>query len=287
MPKTPDDLEGRKPQVWDAQENRDWLYAMPYKANMRHMWIDCNRLVSAGRGDKKTEFAEIYTASRDIAQRSGNYASLWEETATRYQELMECEEDLRSDDWIIFDVNVQIAWNTCNTCHLSAWSPHYLHVTEGAINAWTSDKLTPHEGNIQIKTPPPEIQNRRSMKALLDAFALIDECNLKKDPKYVDQMLEGCKTIFQIASSRATYWRAIQKSALEMTLYSDASVDLDEGELDLEMYASLELDPDELYGKDIDKVREAYGKMITQCKACHATQAGGEREVMTPLSWNK
>lgn len=264
LPKTPDEIEGRKPQVWDDQENRDWLFAMPFKADMRHMWIDSNRIVSAGRGDRKTDFSAIYTASSDIAQRSGNYAKLWEDAAQRYQNLMECEEDLRAGDWISFDVDVQIAWNACNTCHLSAWSPHYLHVTEGSITAWTSDKLTPLEGNIETDSPPPEIQNRRTMHSLIDAFSLIDKCNLKKDPKYVDQMVEGCKTIIRIATQRGKFWRAINESAMLMKLNSD---------------------PDET--KDVDKVQSAYVQMVAQCRTCHATQASGERKIMTPLSWEK
>lgn len=258
MPKTPDELEGRKPLIWDAQENGDWVNNMPYKADMRHMWIDCNRLVSAGRGDAQLDSDATFTTSADISRRAGKYAELWQMTADYCEELLDFEQEVRAGDWQGYDIAMNDAWNSCNNCHLAAWAPSYLHVTDDVIRAWNSDKLTPSGVDIEVHNPPPEIPNRRTMAELNTAFELIDKCYQERTPESIDKALEGARTIIRIASQRATFWATIKEQA---DLIKES--------------------------KDVDEIRDAYNVMIAQCKACHAMQAGGERKIMTPLSWDK
>jgi hypothetical protein len=265
IPTTPDELENRKPLVWDAQENHDWLYDMPYKADMRQMWVKCNRIVAAGRGDKQPTYDEIWTASGDIARRSNKNARLWEAAVEKYEALLEDAEYAREGDWMTFLPDLKEAWNTCNDCHMAAWSPYFQHVNVGVIETWNQNRLQHKGHSMKMTDPPPSTKNREVMKELQAAFDKIDKCFLEKGganvDKNIDAMVEGCNAIIKVAKERAQYWRTISDNATAIRTAAD--------------------------NKDVDAIKAAYGVMTAQCKSCHAVNVGEVRDVMTPMTWDK
>jgi cytochrome c556 len=244
-----------KPPIgWDDQADRDWLYRSQYKAHMRHMWIDCNRIVSAGRGDLEPTWYEIESAASDIRRRAGDFAGFWSEIDEAGGLVLECAED---NDRIGASKEFKRLGAACDGCHLASWSPAYLHVTGEEIDNWRKNiPSTPGMSEVMAE-PPPAIPNRKSMQDIFFHYQMVE---LRLQKWEVADLKESMSHIRPEAAKRAARWRTVETSAGTI--------------LDL------------ANKRKRDGMKDAYNAMTNACLACHGEQAGGLRDIMLPMPWD-
>jgi cytochrome c556 len=220
---------------------------------MRHMWIDANRIASAGRGDKQPNFDEIWAGAADIARRSGLMQGYWEGVRNGVQSALLALED---SDRIGAADGVRAAGLSCDGCHMATWSPAYLHVTGKVVDAWAAGKDTPPDHLESDSNPPPEIPARRVMADLWKHLQAAQQAVKAWDQPALEAAL---KEIERPAGSGAAYFKTVNENAAK-----------------LETAARM---------RKVDGMREAYTAMRAACVSCHATNAGPARAILTPLSW--
>lgn len=242
-----------KPPSWDDQGNRDWLYRMQFKDHMRHLWIDANRIASAGRGDEQPAWDEIWAGAADIAQRSALMQRYWEGVRDGAAEGLLALED---DDRIGTADAVRAAGLACDGCHMATWSPAYLHVTGGVLDAWAAGKNTPADHLETDKNPPPEIPARRVMANLWRHLQAAQVAVKDWDKPALEAAF---KEIQGPATSGASMWKTVHDHAAAIEAAARA--------------------------RKRDGMGDAYKAMRATCIVCHAANAGPDRPILTPLAW--
>src|SRR5690606_19552455 len=137
---TPGGAEG-KPPSWDDQSDRDWLYRSQFKTHMRHLWINSNRVASAGRGSAEPTWHEIRAGAEDIRNRARMLGGYWQQLRESTETMLECVED---EDRFGATLEFRELGAACDGCHMATWSPAYLHVTNKVVQGWLANKPTPH-----------------------------------------------------------------------------------------------------------------------------------------------
>lgn len=242
-----------KPPSWDDQGDRDWLYRMQFKDHMRHMWIDANRIASAGRGDKQPNYDEIWAGAADIAQRSALMQRYWEGVRDGIKEAALALED---DDRAGVARNVRSAGLACDGCHMATWSPAYLHVTNSVLDAWVANRETPADHLETDKNPPPEIPARRVMAELWKHLQAAQVAVKAWDKPALEAAF---KEIEGPAGSGAAMWKKVHDNAAIIEAAALA--------------------------RKRDGMAAAYTAMRATCMACHVANAGSDRPILTPLAW--
>ncbi len=243
-----------KPPSWDDQSDNLWPYRSQFKAHMRHLWLDANRLVSAGRGDARPTFNEIYASAADISRRAGLMHGFWKGIADHAQMLQMAVED---DDRPGATEEMRELGLSCDGCHMATWSPAYLHVTLHTIDAWKANQIKLGMEMETDKEPPPEIPNRVVMQSMWKQFQAAESA-LKAWNKA--EALRQVEQISGMAKTRAALWRTVQENA-------DALVELARAERK-------------------QGLSQAYTDMTAACRTCHAAFAGPERPVHNPMPWD-
>lgn len=244
-----------KPPVnWDDQSDRDWLHRSQFKTNMRHMWIDSNRVASAGRGDMEPSWAEIRAGAGDIRTRASLIGGFWAKIQQHAEEALLCADD---EDRIGVTNELVGLNEACDGCHMLSWSPAYLHVTEGVVDGWLAGKDTDHTANKVEQLPPPEIPNRQAMK---DLWFHTQMAELRLKNWEVEDLQAELKAILPEAKVRAERWKTVTDNAGKL-------VDL-------------------ARARKREGMKDAYIEMTSTCLACH-TQLVGGREILIPMPWDK
>ena len=244
----------KPPIAWDDQADHDWLHRSQYKQHMRHMWIDCNRIVSAGRGDLEPTWYEIHSAAADIKRRAGDFAAFWAEIDESGGAILECVED---EDRIGATREYQRMGAACDGCHMTSWSPTYLHVTSEEIDNWRNNKPSTPGMSIEQADPPPAIPNREAMKLVFFNYQMVELRLQKWEPA---DLKESMAPLRAEAAKRAERWRTVESNAAKLV---------------------------EAAGKrKREGLKEAYEAMTYTCLQCHTEHAGGIREIMIPMPWD-
>jgi hypothetical protein len=244
----------KPPASLDDQSDRDWLYRSQYKSHMRHLWIDSNRIVSAGRGDLEPTWFEIRASARDIRERAELMGGYWSEIVARGEEVQMCAED---EDRMGASNEFRALGAACDGCHMATWSPAFLHVTSGTIDRWLKNLPTKHGENEQDTVPPPAIPNREAMKRLYFHYSMAEMRIEQWQPQDLNDALSK---LLPEAKIRADRWKTVATRAAE-----------------LEQLATR---------RTREGMKEAYTTMTNACIACHAEQAGGGREILIPMPWD-
>lgn len=255
-PLAQDNQPGKKkgpPPSWDDQSDTDWLYRSQFKSNMRHMWIDANRIVSAGRGDKRPNYDEIWAGAEDIARRARGGLSFWKAIASQADMMQMALDD---DDRAGAADEFRALGMACDGCHMAAWSPAYLHVTLKHLDAWQQNRIKLGMEMEQDKEPPPEIPHRKTMQKLWQQYQAAQLA--LQDWKKAEAKSEVAK-IGQEARVHMVFWQQVLDNAERLLALSKS-----------QKHAGM---------------AEAYTTMITACRACHSAYAGPERPVHNPMPW--
>lgn len=247
------DTTPAKPAVsLDDQSDRDWRFRSQYKAHMRHLWIDCNRIAGAGRGDLEPTWHEIRASAMDVAARAKLLGGYWADIEARSGTIVECVED---EDRIGASDELKAMGAACDGCHLATWSPAYLHVTLDTMQRWLNNQPAEHgAGEVDVE-PPPAIPNRAVMQGLWDRYQKAESRLTKWDPTGVKNHLEAIRPV---AAERAQLWKTVGDNAEKLVALATA-------------------------GKR-DGMKEAYTAITAACAGCHGKQTD-QREIMAPMAW--
>jgi cytochrome c556 len=243
-----------KPPVgWDDQSDHDWLYRSQYKQHMRHMWIDCNRVVSAGRGDLEPTWHEIDASGADIRRRAEDFAGFWAEIDAAGGAILEAVDE---DDRLSARREYQRMGAACDGCHMASWSPTYLHVTSEEISNWRSNKPSTPGMTIAQAEPPPAIPNREAMKTLFFNYQMVE---LRLQKWEIEDLKKSMAPVRAEAAKRAERWKTVADQA-------GVLVDL-------------------ARKRKREGLKDAYEKMTYTCLQCHTEYAGPIRDIMIPMPW--
>lgn len=256
-PLAQDNQPGKKkgpPPSWDDQSDTDWLYRSQFKSSMRHMWIDANRIVSAGRGDARPNYEEIWGSAEDIARRAKQGYNFWSSIAKTVDALHLAMDD---DDRPGANDEFRALGVTCDGCHMAAWSPAYLHVTLDHMEKWKQNRIKLGLEMEKDKEPPPEIPHRVFMQKLWEQYQAAQLA--MQDWKKAEAKAETLK-IAEAAKVQMVYWQQVLVSAEKLVELAKAQKKAG--------------------------MADSYTAMITTCRACHAAFAGPERPVHNPMPWD-
>jgi hypothetical protein len=244
----------KPPIAWDDQADHDWVHRSQYKQHMRHLWIDCNRIVSAGRGEMEPTWHEIHSAAADIQRRAGDFAEFWAEIDDSGGVILECVED---EDRIGATREYQRMGAACDGCHLATWSPTYMHVTTEEMENWNNNKPSTPGMMIEMADPPPAIPNREAMKTLFFNYRMVELRLQKWEPEDLKKSMEPLRAE---AAKRAARWKAVADEAGKLVEAAKK--------------------------RKRDGMKEAYNKLTLTCLQCHTENAGPIREIMIPMPWD-
>lgn len=244
----------KPPITWDDQGDRDWRFRSQYKMHMRNMWADCNRIVTAGRGDAVPTWHELWSNAADIEQRARLIGGFWRELEQRSAELLECAAD---DDRIGATEQFRYLGAACDGCHLSTWSQAYLHVTEGILEGWLRNRVTHGQAEEVDPNPPPLIPNRTVMQQLYKDYA---NTELFLERWMVEDLRQSVTAMQPEFKKRAERWQAVRDNAAEIVELAKK--------------------------RKREGMKEAYGRMTAACLACHADNAGEGRQILVPMQWD-
>lgn len=242
------------PPSWDDQSYRDWIYRNQYKQHMRHLWLGCNRVVSAGRGDLEPTWVEIVGSAGDIQRRAEMFEGFWQTIFASGEEIQYCLDD---QDRMGAAAEFTKLGDACDGCHMATWSPAYLHVTKGTIDRWLNNLPTAHNVSEMDNNPPPAVPNREAMKKLNFHYLMSTQW---LEGWKVEDMKKSLDQITPEAETRSRLWNAVATNAKKI-------VDLAQR-------------------RKREGLEEAYNAMTHACLTCHASNAGGEREILIPMPWN-
>jgi cytochrome c556 len=242
------------PPSWDDQSDRNWLYRSQYKTHMRHMWINANRIVSAGRGDEQPAWPEIWASAEDIQRRAALLGGFWRDLDHRAAGMLEAIED--GDNFGAY-AEFRALGAACDGCHMATWSPAYMHVTVDVMDGWLKNKPTPHGVEEVDLNPPPAIPNREVMKQLWDAYYLVE---LRRELWQVEDLRKNLGRMTPEFKQRAELWRQVEQNAARLVMLA----------------------------RDFkrDGMQQAYTAMTNACLSCHAQHAGEAREILIPMPWS-
>lgn len=242
------------PAVWDDQSDPDWRHRSQFKASMRHMWIAANRIVSAGRGDKRPNYDEIWPAAADIARRARMAHNFWSEIARTVDNLALALDD---DDRPGANDEFRALSAACDGCHLATWSPTYLHITPNTVEAWKQNRIKLGMEMEHFDNPPPEIPNRVLMQKLWKQYqaAQVALQDWKK-PQVKSELVP----VAEAARAQAQLWGQVADNAAQLAELARA--------------------------QKRAGMPEAYANMSAACRACHAAWAGPERPIHNPMPWD-
>lgn len=237
----------------DDQSDRDWLYRSQYKSHMRHMWIDANRIVSAGRGDLEPTWYEIRASAGDIRRRAELISGFWSDIVKRIEEIEWCADD---DDRMGAANEFRALGASCDGCHMATWSPAYLHVTNSIIDGWLTNQPTNHQADEQDAEPPPAIPNRETMKKLFFHYSMAE---MRIEEWQPEALKKSLAEILPEAKLRAERWKTVADNAKKLEESAAA--------------------------RQRDGLKDAYNAMTQACLACHGVQAGYARDILIPMPW--
>jgi hypothetical protein len=245
----------QKPPIgWDDQSDRDWLHRNQYKQHMRHLWIDCNRIVSAGRGDLEPTWYELHSAAADIRRRAGDFAGWWAQVDDAGGKMLECVDD---EDRVGATREFQRMGAACDECHMASWSPLYLHVTNEEIDNWRNNKPSTPGMSIEMEDPPPATPNREAMKTLFFSYQMVE---LRLQKWEIEDLKKSMAPVRTEAAKRAERWK---------TVADEAGVIVEQARK-----------------RKRDGMKDAYEKMTYTCLQCHTEYAGPIRDIMIPMPWD-
>lgn len=242
------------PPSWDDQSDTDWLYRSQFKASMRHMWIDANRIVSAGRGDKRPSYDEIWAGAEDIARRARIGVNFWSTIAKQADALQMALDD---DDRPGAADEFRALGMACDGCHMAAWSPAYIHVTLKNLEAWQKNRITSGMEMEKDKEPPPSIPHRELMQRMWTQY---QAAQLALQDWKKPQVTAETKQIGEAAKGQAALWQTVLENAETLVKLARASKRAG--------------------------MPEAYTAMTAACRTCHGMMAGPERPVHNPMPWD-
>ncbi|MBZ0136684.1 MAG: hypothetical protein K8I27_09955 [Planctomycetes bacterium] len=242
------------PPSWDNQTDRDWLYRNQYKQHMRHLWIDCNRVVSAGRGDLEPTWVEIIGAAADVQRRASIMGGFWSDIVAAGEEIEYCLDD---QDRMGTAAEFTKLGAACDGCHMATWSPAYLHVTNGTVDGWLNNRVTKHNVNEQDNNPPPTLPNREAMKKLFFHYSM---AQMRLEQWQPEDMKTSIGKILEEARVRSERWGTVATEAGKIVELANA--------------------------RKREGMKEAYGVMTEACLTCHGLQAGAAREILIPMPWD-
>ena len=256
-----DDVHGEEPPEsttnpppsWFDQSQSDWLYHSLFKMNMRMLWIDCNRVVSAAKGDGQIAFDEIEVSALGIQRRASELASFWKGVNTSLDEVHEASLD---KDWLLTYEEYKGLWNACNDCHRYTWSPAYSHVTDAMLEAWLQGKHRPEMENEVDATPAPMIPNRKIMQDMNVTTYGLEKGIATRDTTRIE--FEIKKLRIEV-NNRIKYWGSIAEGASKMLTLAQ--------------------------NNESQGMKQLYSRMTSNCAACHAQTVGEVRTIMHPMNW--
>jgi cytochrome c556 len=238
---------------WDDQSDRDWLYRSQYKTHMRHMWIDANRIVSAGRGDAEPMWAEIWAGAEDIQRRAKLLGDFWRDLDERATNILEAIED---EDRFGAAEEFRALGAACDGCHMVTWSPAYLHVTVDVMDGWLKNKPTPHGVEEIDLNPPPAIPNREVMKKLWEAYYRVE---LRLELWQIEDLRKQLGVMQPEFKQRTVFWKQVEDNAARIVALAKQF--------------------------NREGMPQAYTAMTNACLSCHAQHAGQAREILIPMPW--
>lgn len=241
------------PVSWDDQSDRDWLHRSQFKTHMRHMWVDSNRIVSAGRGDMEPTWEEISAAAGDIQWRAELMGKFWSSIDGHIQEALFCVDD---EDRIGVTSELTAMSNDCDSCHMASWSPAYLHVTGSIVDGWLKNLPSEHDVNEVDPNPPPLIKNRDSMQQLWHNLRM---AKLRLRNWQVEDLQEELSEMAPLVATRVKRWKDVAEQAARI----------------VELASS----------RQADGMKAAYTQMTDTCLRCHA-ELVGTREILVPMPWD-
>jgi hypothetical protein len=242
------------PPSWDDQGDSDWIYRNQFKGHMRHLWLDCNRVVSAGRGDMRPTYVEIRASAADIRERAELMGGYWDKLAAQAEEMQWILED---EDRIGATQTLKAIGAACDGCHMASWSPAYLHITTNTLQAWLDNRPTPHGEDENDANPPPTNPNRKSMQLLWRDYQSLENGIEAWDIVLAQESIEMLLPEFK---ARADAWTRVAELAGK-----------------IEQSAADE---------DADALSQPYSELRSQCITCHARLVEDERAVLNPMSWD-
>lgn len=242
------------PRNWDDQSDRNWRHNSQYKAHMRMLWVDCNRVVAAGRGDAEPTWHEIRAGAEDIARRADLIGGFWAEIDKQAAELLDCVE---YDDRINATEAYKNMGAACDGCHHVTWPISYMHVTDGVVDRWLKNLPTHGQMEETDEVPPPLIPNRDSMKTLFFHYQMLE---LRLEQFKIEDVREQVDAVRKQAQPRAARWKTVGDNARTIAELSKK--------------------------RKRDGMKEAYTSMTAACLACHGEQAGPMRPIMVPMPWD-
>ena len=241
----------------DEQANREWLDRNQLKTLMRHMWIDSNRIWSATQGDARPPYDEVWAAAEDIRRRASDMHRHWDQIHTHLEEVLVCAEE---DDRIGAAYELRTAGAGCDGCHMAVWSPAYLHVTNGVVDAWLKGMPTPMEEDEMTRTPPPDLPFRRVMQQLWGNYQSVRTAIATWD---LPTIKSETPKMIEVARKNSIWWKGVVTEAETMIRYAQAEKREDAN----------------------GSLKDAYVRMTGICAACHAQTVGEVREIMNPIPW--
>lgn len=239
---------------WDDQSDPDWRYRSQFKASMRHMWIYANRIVSAGRGDKRPTYDEIWPAAADIQRRARMAASFWNAVSKATDSLQMAMDD---DDRPGANEEFRAVGAACDGCHMATWSPYYLHVTPSTVEAWKNNRTKLGMEMEHDDNPPPEFPNRVLMQGLWKNY---QAAQLALQDWKKPQVAAELKQMADVSRNQAQLWGQVADNAEKLVELARA--------------------------QKRAGMPEAYTAMTNACRACHAAWAGPERPIHNPMPWD-
>jgi len=242
-----------KPPSWDDQSETNWLYRSQFKSNMRHMWIDANRIVSAGRGDKRPTYDEIWAGAEDILRRARGGLNFWS-TIVKQTEMLQMAMD--DDDRPGATEEFRALGMACDGCHMATWSPAYLHVTLHNLEAWQNNRIKLGMEMEKDDNPPPEIPHRVLMQKMWKQY---QAAQLALQDWKKPQVTAETRQIAEAAKSQVAMLKMVVDGAEKLLELAKA-----------QKSAGL---------------ADAYNTMIGGCQSCHAANAGAPRPILNPMPW--
>lgn len=230
------------PPFWDDQLDHNWIYRNQYKTTMRTLWLDCAKIVTMSRGEGTPDYALVEAYAKDIASRADRLAMRWEAFAAPGKAVVEA---LADKDWLSANAENETFGKACDSCHLETWSPIYQHATKEIIGKWLRNEIpSAHDSMLNEGEPPPAVENRAVMQAMLVHHDKTEAAIIAKD---ASAAIAHVQAIMDIAAKRGKRWRDLQIAA-------DALARL-------------------AANKEREKLGQSYGEMVSHCYQCHQVHA--------------
>jgi len=237
-----------------------WIYASPFRTQMRLLWVRCGIIVSNCSETSRGNYHLVRDAVDGIKRTSAMYLERFEEVLHACDELTAASERSGPNWFQETNGKFEELVNACWNCHQENWAPAVHGVTPMSVDRWRTGRYAPP---IDGGTSPESIgghftASMQDMRA--STMAMIDAIKAN----WADGVTYHSLHIRSVLEQHIEWWRGMEQRAdvlLEAIKQADTRV-----------------------------IHDAYVKMSMQCMGCHAryvdaTRSTGKEIYFQPPIW--